>query len=172
VNEEWKEIIGYEGLYLISNLGRCKSLGINKSNRWKTERLLKPSKNCEYYSYVLYKNQKAKYYLIHRLLALHFIPNIQNKPEVNHINGIKSDNRIENLEWVTRSENNKHGFDIGLHKSPKGENHYLASLSNTQASEIRKKYIPFVYSQNMLAREYNTDQSIIWNIIHNKSYTE
>lgn len=125
MKEIWKDIKGWEGYYQISNLGRVKSLYRivpHKLKGKKTifERILKPCiASPGYYSLGLRKDCKVKCARIHRLVALHFIPNPQNKPEINHKNGIKTDNRIENLEWVTRSENEKHAYKIGLKKPRK-----------------------------------------------------
>lgn len=104
-NEEWRDIVGYEGLYQISNLGRIKRL---ISPKCKKERLLAVTKDLKYgYCRVmLSKENKARRFLIHRLLAEHFIPNPENKPCIDHINGIRDDNRLENLRWCTHSENN------------------------------------------------------------------
>ena len=101
--EIFKDIKGYPG-YQISNLGRvwsCKQRG----------RYMKPSPNNRGYLQInlIAANGKRKKELIHRLVALHFIDNPDNKPEVNHINHIRDDNRVENLEWVTKSENNTLG---------------------------------------------------------------
>ena len=123
--EIWKDIKGYEGYYQISNKGRVKGLFrvvFHKLKGQKTipKKILKSAISSPgYYAVKLTKNGKNKLIRIHRLLALHFISNPQNKPEINHKNGIKTDNRIENLEWVTRSENNFHAYAIGL-KIPNG----------------------------------------------------
>ena len=101
--EIWKDIKGYEGLYQVSNLGRIKSF--NYWNQGKI-RILKLRFHKEGYLIVsLNKNTKTKIKFVHRLIAEAFIPNPENKPEIDHINGIRDDNRIENLRWVTRKEN-------------------------------------------------------------------
>ena len=107
--EIWKDIKGYEGLYQVSNLGRVKSL----KNR---EKILNPFSDNNYLNVDLFKNRKKKRYKIHRLVAITFIPNIDNKPEVNHIDGNKENNCISNLEWTTSSENMQHAFKMGLAK--------------------------------------------------------
>lgn len=110
--EEYKNIPGYEGIYQISNYGNVKSLGNNKSRK---EKLLKlQSKTNGYLFVTLYKNGKHNSYLVHRLVAQVFIPNPGNKPQVNHINGIKTDNNVKNLEWNTNTENVQHSHNTGL----------------------------------------------------------
>ena len=97
--EMWKDILGYESLYQVSNLGNVRSLKRNKN--------LALCDNGEGYMKV---KLHSKPYRVHRLVAMAFIPNLENKPQVNHINSDKADNRVENLEWVTNAENTKHGY--------------------------------------------------------------
>lgn len=103
--EIYKDVIGTNGDYQVSNLGNVKSLRFNK------ERILKYGYNKKT-GYVNVCINGKKYY-IHRLMAQTFISNYDNKPCVNHINGIKNDNRVENLEWVTQKENINHAWSLG-----------------------------------------------------------
>jgi hypothetical protein len=116
--EVWKDIPGYEGLYQVSSLGRIKSLDRHRMDgRHYRERILKPSSDLAgYLSVELCKEGTGKRILVHRLVAQVFVPNPENKKEVNHINGTKADNRSENLEWNTSSENQLHAFRTGLEK--------------------------------------------------------
>jgi len=110
-HEEWRDIIGYEGKYQISNLGNVKSFIKRKPI------ILKPSIHFKYkvvHLFIESKNRKA--FSLHGLTATAFIPNPDNKPEVNHIDGIKTHNWVWNLEWATRAENTQHAIDTGLQK--------------------------------------------------------
>jgi len=130
MEEEWRKIEGFSD-YTVSNLGRvC-------STKREQAIILKTRKNN--YGYLLVdlysKNKKHHTVTIHRLVALAFIPNTENKSEVNHINGDKTDNNINNLEWVTDSENMKHAFATGL-RSHMGVNNTRTHLTEAQVIEI------------------------------------
>lgn len=116
--EIWKPIKNYEGLYEVSNLGKVKSLSKRKGFIETTDIVLKPRNIKGYLSVHLSKKGITKNLLIHRLVALAFIPNPEDKPEVNHIDGNKKNNCVSNLEWVTKSENDLHAYKLGLRRSP------------------------------------------------------
>lgn len=124
MEEIWKDIVGYEGLYQVSNLGRVKSLGNGNSNASK-EKILKPGANGKGYSFInLCKDGKAKNYHIHRLVLMAFNPveNMENL-EVDHIDTNPSNNILENLRWTTHKENCNNSLSkIKYIKSKKGEN--------------------------------------------------
>lgn len=119
MKEIWKDIEGYEGIYQISNLGNVKSFdrvvrGCYNTIALKKGRVLKKGLDKSGYHHVsLTLNGKAKTLKVHRLVAKTFILNPRNKPQVNHKNFIRTDNRVTNLEWCTLSENIKHGYHFG-----------------------------------------------------------
>ena len=115
--EEWKDIVGYEGKYQVSNIGRVKSLPrqvVCKTIRTITERILKPGIVRDYEKVTFRVNKIGKQLFVHRLVAIHFIPNPLNLPEVNHKKGIKTDNRWHQLEWCTHKQNIEHAVRTGL----------------------------------------------------------
>lgn len=100
--EKWKPIEGYEGLYEVSNLGTIKNL---KKNSIKMPYITKQG----YFRIELWKNNKGKKYFVHRLVAEAFLPKIEGKTQVNHIDECKTNNNVKNLEWCTNLENHRHG---------------------------------------------------------------
>lgn len=126
--EIWKDIPGYKGLYQISNFGRVKSFPKYRTRYYRTERVLK-QRNCEqnqYFEVILYKDRVGKSFKVHRLIAEAFIPNPENKPCIDHINTIRTDNRIENLRWVTLKENANNPITVSRFKElSAGKNNYF-----------------------------------------------
>ena len=164
MQEEWRDIIGYEGLYQVSNLGRVKSF-------WRgRERIKKPVKAFNGYLHIelFKKGGKRKGFTVHRLVASAFIPNPLNKREVNHVNGVKTDNRVENLEWATSSENKRHAVATGLHINPKGEDSGRAKLTNAQVKLIRDN--PNGLSCRALAEKFGVHERTIGDIQRGKKY--
>ncbi len=128
MEEIWKDVVGYEGLYQVSNLGNVKSLdrennfiGKNQAKSYKCTqlikgRMLKPKVSRGYNIVTLYQNHKRQMIFVHRLVAQAFISNPNDYNIINHKNSIRNDNRVENLEWCTYSHNNKEAFRVGFNK--------------------------------------------------------
>lgn len=129
MTEVWKDIKNYEGLYQISNLGRVKSFP-RKGTQTKEERILKYKYDKKGYCCVSLHNKKPKPFKVHRLVAMAFIENKEGKVQVNHIDGDKKNNRVDNLEWCTNGENQKHAYKIGLQKSTRKKKIKQYDLNN------------------------------------------
>ena len=171
--EIWKDIEGYIGKYQVSNLGRIRSLLNSHGKNLKNKKILSPCVDKKGYLRVgLSKNNRLSTHKVHRLVAKAFIPNSDNLPQVNHINGIKTDNTVNNLEWVSGSENVIHSFKIGLSK--KGKKHHCSKLSDEQVKNIRNEYIAFdkKHSQLALSKKYGVSKSCIKNIVNYKTYKD
>ncbi|MGB1290537.1 MAG: NUMOD4 domain-containing protein [Pseudoalteromonas sp.] len=152
MKEEWKPIKGYEELYLISNKGNLYSCY--------TKALAKNHLNKRGYVYLgLTKNKKFKHEYAHRAVAKAFIPNPENKPEVNHINSIKHDNRVENLEWVTHKENMQHALKCGEMSNPSGFKAKRAKITPEQCKIIRSSKDKVA----VLAKRFNVCIRTIYN---------
>lgn len=161
--ENWKSIKGYEGLYEISDLGRIKSY------KRKNVIILVQENNARYDLIYLCKGKTKKRFLIHRLVAEAFIPNNENKLEVNHIDGKRKNNCAYNLEWCTRSENAIHSYANGLQKVVFGDESHYHKLTEKQVLEIRS--IGKTMYQKDIAKMYNVDASNISNILSRKIWT-
>ncbi len=169
--EIWKDVDGYEEFYQVSNLGRIRSLDRMVQEPKKTRlvkgRILKQGKNGAGYLYLSAQDgiNKPKNLLSHRLVAQHFIPNPENKRTVNHKNGIKTDNRVENLEWNTYSENLKHAFKLGL-SCKTGEKSGFSKLTEKQVLEIRSTK----GTNKSIAEKYGLNESSISYIKNRKTW--
>jgi hypothetical protein len=158
--EIWKDIENYHGLYKVSNLGRVKSF--KKGKGFILKACIIPR---GYLILNLYNNKKMNAFYLHRLVAKAFIPNPENKPEVNHINGIKTDNNLKNLEWCTRSENAKHAYRMA---SKNGKKFGRIKLTDWQVKKIRESYKKNIANISEIARVFEVSHCCISNIVHYK----
>lgn len=147
MQEIWKDIKGYESHYQVSNLGRIKSLYFkNKYGVIHREKILKTGFNKKYYHVILSNEGETKMFYVHRLVAEAFIPNPENKPQINHIDGNKTNNNVNNLEWCTPSHNVKEAYKIGLIKIKKGSDNYHFN----KPSKRRKKVGQYDKNNNLI----------------------
>jgi len=172
MEEVWKDIKGYEGYYQISSLGNVKSLRRTdiRGNRV-PEKVIKPNlKNTGYIDVNLCKDRDKKTYRVHRLVANAFLKNPSNKPQVNHKNGKKTDNRIENLEWCTGSENTTHSFKNKLQPLPLGIKNSQSKLSESDVLEIKQLLLKKM-KQKEIAELFRISVPTISNIKRNKNWS-
>ena len=170
--EIWKDIEGYEGLYQVSNLGRVKSLSriVNSGNgKMLTKEIILTAAigNHGYYVVRLSKDNVGKCFTVHSLVANAFL---EKKYEVNHINGIKTDNSLDNLEWTTRAKNARHSYRLGLKIPINGEKCKKSKLKTDDVLDIRNLYRYKKYSQVQIAEIYKVSDRTIFDIVHHKSW--
>ncbi|ADE87501.1 HNH endonuclease [Deep-sea thermophilic phage D6E] len=177
LQEIWKPIKGYEGLYEVSNKGRVKSVGriVHRKDGisyFKKGSILKPYECTGGYLFVgLLRDGERKLFSVHRLVAEAFLPNPENKTQVNHIDGNKKNNDVSNLEWVTEKENVNHAIKHGLLKN-RGEDSPNSKLTKTDIENIRRMYATKQYTQYQLAEIYGVGQSTIWKIVNNERWRD
>lgn len=157
--EEWRDVVGYEEHFQVSNKGRIFSKRTNK--------ILALGVNEKGYSVLSTKiggrNGICKCFRVHILVAKAFIPNPLNKPVVNHKDGNKLNNEDWNLEWATYSENNRHAYDTGLNVPLKGVDRPLSKLTEDDVRYIRSVYKPYdkKYGACILAKQFGVHPSLI-----------
>jgi predicted DNA-binding protein YlxM (UPF0122 family) len=172
-NEIWRDILDFENYYQVSNLGRVKYLSrTDKNGKFWANRICKQHICGEYLAIRLSNPHKkiSKEIHLHRLLAVAFIPNPENKPCVNHKNLNKLDNSINNLEWVTFKENTNHAINNSACKHLFGKNHWQSKFTQQQVDEIRDKWLFKKITSPKLAEEYNVSESCIQYIVSNKNW--
>ena len=162
--ELWKDIPGFEGLYKANVYGQIKSLYTNK--------ILKSNLcNNGYWGLTLCKNKIKKRYNVHRLVALTFIDNPNNYPIVNHIDGNKQNNNVNNLEWCTQKHNVKESFKLGLSKSPNINKNGKLNHKSKLIAQIDKKtnkIINHYYGAYEVERKTGICASYVWRCCHGK----
>ena len=165
--EIWKYINGYFGRYEVSSFGRVKS-HIYRGHP--LTRILKLSIDTGGYPIVkLYFNKKSRTTKVHRLVAEAFILNPNRLPQVNHKDGNKQNNNVDNLEWCTCLENQKHAWRIGIHKKRFGEECFVSRFTEKQIKEIREK--AGSCTRKALAKEYGMSETNVSDIVKRKIWT-
>lgn len=176
-NEIWKDVEEFDFLYQISNMGRLKSKERKVNSKIQkcgyriiSEKIKLAQDNGNgYKQYYIQINKIRRLQYVHRLVANYFIPNLENKKQVNHKNGIKSDNRVGNLEWCTQSENTAHAVKNKLMKS--GEDSVHSKLTKQNVLCIRRLYrINPKFSKSDVSRKLGVRDSTIHKIINNERW--
>lgn len=171
--ENWKDVIGYEGLYQVSDFGKVKRLNYNYYTPFSGHKII-PSKIVKgankngYKQIALFKEGIRELVFIHRLVALCFIDNPENKPFINHKDSSRSNNKIDNLEWVTPKENSIHAHNSGKFIMPRGEKSGSTKLKTEDVNYIKTN--PDKLTQKELATKFSISQGGVSKIKNNKNW--
>lgn len=163
--EIWKDVVGFEGIYQVSNQSKVKSL-----LRWRgsdSRILVQNISKTGYYVVTLFKPGYNRVYKVHRLVAEAFLPNPSNKRTVNHIDGNKLNNIVSNLEWATDLENIRHAFANKLIVSCVGEKQSATKLKPREVMEIYNSQLP----RRVLSKKYNISYTAICNIKNGETWS-
>jgi hypothetical protein len=163
--ENWKQVKCFDS-YFVSDLGRVKKIYENSKIKMLKQRFSKDG----YLRVALSKNRIVKEWRVSRIVAEHFIENEKNLDTVNHKDGNKTNNKVENLEWMTRSEQMYHAYSLGLKKPKTGEKNVNSKISNAESEEIRIKYKQGNMSYLRLSEIYGISTASIQRIVTNKSF--
>lgn len=178
--EEWRSVAGFEALYEVSSLGRVRRIGKaarNGKGRGGGARIglvLKPQRRKGYLAVQLWRDGQPKSLLLHVVVAVAFHGPVAQGKEVNHCDGVKTNCRASNLEYLTRPENMKHAYRTGLRVAvvPTGIDHHNAKLTPEKARQIRARHSSGACTLSALAREFVVDRSTIRSIILEKTWRE
>ena len=172
--EIWKTIKGYP-MYEVSSFGRVRSWKVGNGSGFKraNPRYMSLIKDKDGYLIIGLSNSNgAKLLKAHRLVAIAFIENPENKEQVNHDNGIKIDNFYKNLEWATNLENQRHAYANGLNQGSKGEKNYQAKFTNGTATLVRDLVRDGNINQKQIAESLKVSKATICRIVNNKRYAD
>ena len=170
--EEWRQAVGFSEKYWVSNMGRIFTTSAH--NKPNNPAIMKPARSFdkrrgswEYCKTVL----DGRTIVVHRVVAATWVPNPKNKPFVNHINGNKADNRAENLEWCTTSENLLHAYRTGLEKKQLGQKHHAAKMTDEQVRQFKWEW---AHNRKMIRKQYaeklGVSEATIKDIIRGRSW--
>lgn len=168
IKEIWKDVIGYEEYFQISNIGNIFS---KRSNR-----ILKTTIHKNGYHVISTRiggrNGIAITLKVHRLVAITFIPNPENKPFVNHKDGVKINNVVENLEWVTNQENVIHAYSIGLIDTRKfrGEKHVNSVLTDDLVVKILAMYVPKTFGKRKISKLLGISCHLVDDVVRKRAW--
>jgi hypothetical protein len=169
--EEWKDVVGYEGIYQVSSLGRV--MRVAGGHGATPGRIMKPMRDGNGYLQVsLYRDRKRARLYVHRMVAIAFLGQQPPGCEVNHKNGDRDDPRAENLEWVTRSENHRHAYRVlGREAAPsKGEAHGRSKLTRDDVKRIRMLYATGEYLQAELGEMFGVTGATIGQVVRRETW--
>ena len=168
-HEKWRDVVGYEGLYQVSNFGRIKHFWNDR------ETIRKISKNYKGYSVVkLSKNNQGDSFLVHVLVARAFFSKPKDKHEINHRIADKENNGVFNLEWITHAENMRHASKMGLLKNKDGLEAPRAKLTKDDVIYIRKQFIKGdnEFGAHALSRKFNITPTSILDVVNYRTYKD
>lgn len=170
--ERWKEVRRSKGRYRVSNKGRIVSM--NYRSRPGTRgrvKIMQPAEDANGYLRTMIKRDgRYDTIKVHRLVAKHWVPNPGEKPQVNHLDGNKLNNRVENLQWVTHRENIDHAVANGFTAKTHGSRNGMAKLTEEDVRQMKRDYVPRKVTQRMLAERYGVSLACIKDIFQGNTW--